>query len=256
MDTLITNIQRFCVNDGPGIRTTVFTKGCTVHCPWCCNPENINYCEEEYNINGILGVYGKYYNAETLVEELLKDKAYWIYGGGVTFSGGEALSHMGYLEAVFNRLQKMKINIAVETALFVNSAYVATALNYVNFFLIDIKILVPQKCREILGGNISQYYFNLEMICNEVDHQNIVFRVPCATTYTLTKENKFLIKKLLARYKDIPIELFGLHDFGKSKYESLNRKFNYMNNKDDDLAVKSFFECLKEQGNIVKINNI
>ncbi len=36
----IFDIQRFCVHDGPGIRTTVFFKGCPLHCPWCHNPES------------------------------------------------------------------------------------------------------------------------------------------------------------------------------------------------------------------------
>ncbi|MFZ3045070.1 MAG: glycyl-radical enzyme activating protein [Desulfatirhabdiaceae bacterium] len=36
---LITNIQRFSINDGPGIRTTVFLKGCPLNCEWCHNPE-------------------------------------------------------------------------------------------------------------------------------------------------------------------------------------------------------------------------
>lgn len=36
----IFNIQRFSINDGPGIRTTVFLKGCPMHCPWCANPES------------------------------------------------------------------------------------------------------------------------------------------------------------------------------------------------------------------------
>ncbi len=36
------NIQRFCLHDGPGIRTTVFLKGCSLHCLWCANPESIN----------------------------------------------------------------------------------------------------------------------------------------------------------------------------------------------------------------------
>lgn len=38
--TRIVSIQRFCVNDGPGIRTTVFLQGCPLHCPWCANPES------------------------------------------------------------------------------------------------------------------------------------------------------------------------------------------------------------------------
>lgn len=39
MGVLVTNIQRFCVHDGPGIRTTVFFKGCPLNCIWCHNPE-------------------------------------------------------------------------------------------------------------------------------------------------------------------------------------------------------------------------
>ena len=38
---MITDIQRFSLNDGPGIRTTVFLKGCNLHCAWCHNPETI-----------------------------------------------------------------------------------------------------------------------------------------------------------------------------------------------------------------------
>lgn len=38
---LVTHIQRFSVHDGPGIRTTVFLKGCQLHCVWCHNPETI-----------------------------------------------------------------------------------------------------------------------------------------------------------------------------------------------------------------------
>ena len=43
MKVRVSNIQRFCLHDGPGIRTTVFLKGCNLKCPWCANPENINY---------------------------------------------------------------------------------------------------------------------------------------------------------------------------------------------------------------------
>jgi pyruvate formate lyase activating enzyme len=46
MTGLIFNIQRFSVNDGPGIRTTVFFKGCPLHCSWCHNPESISSVRE------------------------------------------------------------------------------------------------------------------------------------------------------------------------------------------------------------------
>ena len=41
MKVQLANVQRFCVSDGKGIRTTVFLKGCSIRCPWCANPENL-----------------------------------------------------------------------------------------------------------------------------------------------------------------------------------------------------------------------
>lgn len=55
---VITNIQRFSLHDGPGIRTTIFLKGCSLRCPWCSNPENIKPYPEKYYKDGIEGVYG------------------------------------------------------------------------------------------------------------------------------------------------------------------------------------------------------
>jgi len=39
----IYDIQGFSVHDGPGIRTTVFLKGCPLHCPWCHSPESQSF---------------------------------------------------------------------------------------------------------------------------------------------------------------------------------------------------------------------
>lgn len=44
---LIFNIQKFSINDGPGIRSTVFFAGCPLSCRWCSNPESQNRFQEE-----------------------------------------------------------------------------------------------------------------------------------------------------------------------------------------------------------------
>jgi pyruvate formate lyase activating enzyme len=47
---IITNIQKYCLQDGPGIRTTVFLKGCPLRCEWCHNPETRSEAPELYII--------------------------------------------------------------------------------------------------------------------------------------------------------------------------------------------------------------
>ena len=69
---LISNIQRFSLQDGPGIRTTLFLKGCNLRCPWCANPENL-----ENNIKKIVKdnreyIFGYYMEVEKLKEERIK----------------------------------------------------------------------------------------------------------------------------------------------------------------------------------------
>lgn len=256
MESLVTNIQRFCVHDGPGIRTTVFMKGCTIHCPWCSNPENLKYQRENYVKDGIKGVYGTFYEPEVLVSQLLRDKAYWNNGGGVTFSGGEALSHIDYLEAVCKLLKKAGIHIAVETALYISRESVRRSLEYIDYFMIDLKILDKNKCREILGGDIDLYCSNLDFICNEIKHDSIVFRIPCAQMYTLEEKNRKLLIETVSRYRDIKIELFNLHDLGQSKYDSLKMDYNFLRGDLEEKTMMEFYEYLNGRGHNVRINKI
>jgi glycyl-radical enzyme activating protein len=46
---VVSDIQRFCLHDGPGIRTVVFLKGCTLRCRWCQNPESVGTAPEIYH---------------------------------------------------------------------------------------------------------------------------------------------------------------------------------------------------------------
>lgn len=119
----ITSIQRGCLYDGPGVRTTVFLRGCILKCPWCCNPETIflendffldnskclkikhinsSLCDNCERYGGAISVdncpfgvserISDIYPFEDLINELLKDKTLFdATGGGITFSGGEPL---------------------------------------------------------------------------------------------------------------------------------------------------------------------
>lgn len=193
---LITNIQRYCLHDGPGIRTTVFLKGCNLHCPWCENPENIHMEQEEYiDSNGSHGIYGKMVSLEEIFTEAVKDKAFYIEGGGVTFSGGEPLLKIIELEPLIFQLRKHGINTCVETALFVERKNVKIASQIIDLFIIDLKIVDKTLCQRIIGGQMDLYLSNLRFL--KETGKIIWIRVPLIPHYTSSKNNLDRIIQIL-----------------------------------------------------------
>ena len=103
---VIFDIKRFAVHDGPGIRTTVFLKGCPLRCWWCHNPESQDpvplTVDIERKVNGktVPGkkTYGEKIEVDALIEVLMRDHHFYEEsGGGVTFSGGEPLMQIDEL---------------------------------------------------------------------------------------------------------------------------------------------------------------
>jgi len=286
---IVTNIQRFCVNDGPGIRTTVFFKGCSIRCPWCANPENIlpnkqyyfkkdkclgnncrlnSNCDVLDNINKVYGernfekykcllnaidIYGKEYNVESLIEEILKDKIFWKTTGGVTFSGGEPLLQGNEFVETLEKLKNNKVNIVIETSLFANESILKKVIPYVDMFYVDIKILDKDECKTILGGDISQFYSNLNLL--KKSKGKIIFRIPCSKEYTFTKENIELIKKLLMNYNDYEVEIFQIHELAESKYQSLGKEV-FRTEKINKEELEKFIDWCNDNKISAKIINI
>lgn len=231
MSVLLTNIQRFSLHDGPGIRTTVFLKGCSLRCPWCSNPENLNPHQEKYIKNGIEGIYGKEYTADEMYAEVVKDLAFYDgeWGssdlnkmpGGVTFSGGECMLQMDKLEPLLERLNEEHIHTAVETCLFAPANQIAIAIDHIDLFYVDIKILDEAKCKESIRGKLSVYHSNLQTLLNS--NRPLVFRIPVICGYTDDEYNRKKVVELIkgAHGNVLKIELIKEHNLGLSKYQSL-----------------------------------
>ena len=244
MKNIITNIQRFCLQDGPGIRTVVFFKGCNLNCPWCSNPENISF-EIEKSIDNKI-IYGKEYSVEELYKEIVKDKIYYDKDGGVTFSGGEPLFHSFEIKELLKKLNKDNISVAVETTATTPVKYLKEIIDYVDYFLIDIKILYKEDSSKI-NINIDNFYNNIKIL--EENNKKIFYRIPLVRGYTYTKENIELIKKFLNDNNVKEVDVFNVHELGSSKYELLGRKINHF-----DLLNAEDFEHLKKEFNDIKIN--
>lgn len=287
MRPLVTNIQRFCVHDGPGIRTTVFFKGCSLHCPWCANPENINTQEEYYYIKekcssvckrknicktfnsgtigkteiescayGAIGCFGKCYSPDELYQELIKDYYFYSKEGGVTFSGGEPLLFLEQFEKTVDMLHHQGINICVETALNVPTRTVKWAASKkIDYFYVDIKSVKQKIYHDILGGDENLFMSNLEELYNRVPRSNIVYRIPLVQNITCTEENILEIASVMQKFPPDHIEIFSVHNLGKKKYERLLEEYRDFDVIEETL-LKQIQESLAKSNVRVVINNI
>ena len=115
---IIFNIQHFSIHDGPGIRTTVFLKGCPLRCPWCSNPESQRMNPEPMldAVTKAPGTTGQEKTVDEIIDEVMKDiDFYEESGGGVTISGGEGMVQPDFVKALLAKLKEHKIHTAIET---------------------------------------------------------------------------------------------------------------------------------------------
>ena len=218
----VSNIQRFCLHDGPGIRTTVFLKGCSLHCPWCLNPENINSGVEKYIDNGEEHICGKEIPLSEIYDECVKDKKFYGNDGGVTFSGGEPLLIINRYEPLLQKLKEVNVSLCAESALFVNLNNVKLAAKYLDSFCIDIKILDSEKCKSLLGGDIELYKRNIDYLLST--GKRIQFRVPLISPFTTEPENIKAILDFCVRNRVNNLELIKGHNLAQRKYQLLHRE--------------------------------
>lgn len=254
MKVRVTNIQRFCLNDGPGIRTTVFLKGCNLKCPWCANPENIKYEKQEYIKNGKKGLFGIDMEVEELFNEIQKDKEYYLKsGGGVTFSGGEPLLQSKNLGPLLRKLKENKINIIFESAMMVPCELLDLVIPYVDEFIVDIKILDDELALNKIGGNVKFYYQNIEQLFKQ--NKKVTFRIPLVKKYTLEDANVEKILKFLKKYKSSKVEIFKIHNLAESKYSSLGMTISKFDEISEE-EVENAYKKIKSEGIDVEVIKI
>ena len=134
-DLRVMKIQRTCVHDGPGIRTTIFFQGCALRCLWCQNPEALSV-NPDTAPDGSLSI-------SDIIEVVSRDKEYYhATGGGVTLSGGDPLlQNRAGLQRLLTLLTEKHIHVTVETSLHVPWENINNAAPYIDLFLVDLKIV-------------------------------------------------------------------------------------------------------------------
>ena len=123
----IHSFQSLGTVDGPGVRSVIFMQGCPLRCVCCHNPDT-------WDFEG-----GEEKSADELVNKVLRYKAYYGDGGGITVSGGEPLMQTEFLVELFKKLKNYGIHTALDTSGCVFNDTVKELLEYTDMVLLDFK---------------------------------------------------------------------------------------------------------------------
>jgi pyruvate formate lyase activating enzyme len=231
---LIFDIRRFSVHDGPGIRTTVFFKGCPMECLWCHNPESRlpdpERTEKHIVLDGIQytseEITGKYMSPEEVVEEILRDRIFYEEsGGGVTFSGGEPLLQPQFLKEILAECRKKNIHTTVDTCGFAEEKIVKEISPLTDLFLFDIKLAGETRHIQYTGQSNKTILRNLKILLKE--GRPVILRFPVIPGITDTQENISGICQLITKLGPSikKIHLLPYHTIARGKYARLGKEF-------------------------------
>jgi pyruvate formate lyase activating enzyme len=194
---IIFDIRRFCLHDGPGIRTTVFFKGCPLDCRWCHNPEarkpypevlNLNSASETADSQKREVLVGYAADVESVMKELVRDTAFYDQsGGGVTFSGGEPTAQPEFLEAALRACKQNGLHTTVDTCGYAPFEVLERIRALTDLFLFDLKLMDSQAHREHTGMPNDLILINLNRLAGM--GSNVWIRVPLVPEITDTEEN-------------------------------------------------------------------
>ncbi|MGO2082851.1 glycyl-radical enzyme activating protein [Vagococcus sp.] len=239
------NIQRFSIHDGPGIRTIVFIKGCPLKCKWCFNPESQNPLPTEH--------FGQLMTVQEVFNEIKKDQGtYRRSGGGITFSGGEALTQPDFLENLCLACQLGGLTTAIETTGFASKEVIQRIIPLIDHVLLDIKAISDDVHIEGTGVSNRKILENALLI-NELA-QDIVVRIPVVPGFNYDEKQIQDIcdfTKKLTKVKTI--HLLPYTNFGENKYKLLNREYELADvkplHKEDllhlqEIVINNGFNCL------------
>lgn len=280
---LILNIQRMSTEDGPGIRTTVFFKGCSLSCAWCHNPESISghkeiqwietrcigckncirVCKNEALMpekEGIridrdkckrcltcanecpglaLEIKGEDSELQSLVKEVLKDKAYFEKSeGGVTVSGGEPLLQYRFVSGFLEILKHEGVHTAVDTCGMCSPDALEDVLAFTDLVLYDMKLMDSGLHKRYTGSGNNVILQNLltigELMRKSNTPKELWIRTPVIPGATADDENIRKIGEFIAQnLKDVVSrwDLCAFNHLCRDKYRRLDKEWVFKDTK-------------------------
>ncbi len=213
---VVFDIKEFTLHDGPGIRITVFLKGCPLRCVWCHNPEGLSFepemmkavsacrhcgkCERgcghmecaPFSLctkicpDGLIKIAGKVTDSKILAAELkLQADSLAALGGGITISGGEPLAQPEFTADLLKELKP--VHTALETSGCAESAIFSEIIKLADLVLYDIKLMDRNQHKEYTGVDNGLILNNFDILAES--ETEYVVRIPLIPGVTDTPDN-------------------------------------------------------------------
>jgi len=246
---IVFDIQRFCVHDGPGIRTTVFLKGCSARCAWCHNPESFSmrpqvqyYADRCINCgtctrignrgslechSNALVMSGKEMDADEVLRQVLDDKPYYRESsGGVTLSGGEPVLQGDFCETLLKRLRDEGIHTNLQTAGFYPFAMLDRLVPFLDMVMYDIKGINAAIYSDYIHADRSLALDNLKRL--DAAGVPFIVRTPCVSGVNDSEDEIGAIAQMLAGLQNLQYYmLIPCHSLAKIKYDILEQEYHH-----------------------------
>ncbi len=221
---IIFRIKKYAIHDGPGIRTTVFFKGCPLNCWWCHNPEGIRAapetCQPSENSGKKPETIGTRMTVPEVMATIEKDVIFYDdSGGGVTFSGGEPLMQAGFLLALLDACRKRDIHTVLDTSGYAPTEIFRAALEKADGILFDLKLMDAAAHKKYTGVSNDLILDNFRAALKS---GKVQVRVPVIPGITDAMGNIDRIAEMAASAGNIKgFDLLPYHRTAAAKYNRL-----------------------------------
>lgn len=212
---VVFDIKRGSVKDGPGIRTSVFLKGCPLRCVWCHNPESQS--PEIQKAVMTEEVCGREMSVEEVMGEVRLDKMFYERsGGGVTFTGGEPMLQFAFTRELCAAAKAEGIRVALDTCGEAPWGRFDEIMPFVDLFLYDYKATGVERHRELTGVDGALILSNLRRLSSV--GAKIWLRCPIVPGVNDTPEHEAMIGVLGGLPGVERIDRLPYHEMGLEKY--------------------------------------